>query len=114
MRPSSSGWSLSANAAVLDRELPGMIVQHSVADFDRWLGAYDDTDGLRAANGIVGHAANQLMDDPSGAVVYHQAESFDTLRAFLAMPELQAAMEAAGVTSAPEASFYTGGWAKQY
>lgn len=102
------------NAAILDRDLPGMIVQHSVADFDTWLSAYDATDGLRTANGIVGHAANQLMDDPSGVVVYHQAESFDTLRAFLALPELHAAMEAAGATSAPEANFYTGGSAKSY
>ncbi len=48
------------------------------------------------------------------AVVYHQAESFDTLREFLAMPELRAAMDAAGVTSEPDVSFHTGGWGKRY
>ena len=46
--------------------------------------------------------------------VYHQAESFDTLRAFMADPELQAAMKAAGVTSEPEVSFHIGGWGKRY
>jgi hypothetical protein len=32
------------------------------------------------------------MDDPSVAIVYHQAESFDTLRAFLADDEVKAVM----------------------
>jgi hypothetical protein len=54
------------------------------------------------------------MDDPSLVVVYHQAESFDTLRAFLADPDLKTAMEAAGVTSEPTVSWYIGGSGKQY
>lgn len=100
--------------AVWDRELPGMIVSHSVADFDSWLEGYDATDGLRQSNGIVGHAANRLIDDPSVVLVYHQAESADTLRAFLDNPDLREAMDEAGVTSEPEVSFHTGGWAKAY
>jgi hypothetical protein len=48
------------------------------------------------------------------AIVYHQAESFDTLRAFLANDKLQAKMQEAGVLSAPDVHFVTGGWAKQY
>lgn len=99
---------------VWDRELPAFIVRHTVADLDDWLAGYDAADDLRSANGIIGHAANGLLDDPSMAVVYHQAESFDTLREFLAMPELRAAMGAAGVTSEPEVSFHTGGWGKRY
>lgn len=101
-------------AVIWNRELPAMAVSHRVRDFDSWLAAYDAADELRAANGIVGHAANRSLDDPDVAVVYHQAESFEALRAFLANPELQAAMEAAGVASEPEVTFHTGGWAKQY
>lgn len=101
-------------AVVWEGELPGMIVTHSVADFDSWLDAYNAADDLRAANGIVGHAANQLRDDPNTALIYHQAESADTLRAFLELDELRSAMEAAGVTSPPEVTFWTGGWARQY
>ena len=99
---------------VWDRELPAMIVSHTVADFDSWLTGYDSTDELRAEKGIIGHAANRSMDDPSLVIVYHQAESFDTLRAFLADEDLQSAMKAAGVTSEPTVSWYVGGWAKQY
>ena len=101
-------------AVVWDRQLPAFLISHTVADFDSWLQAYNDADDLRAAKGIIGHAANRSIDDPSVAVVYHQAESFDTLRAFLGDPELGAVMEAAGVTSEPDVSFVTGGWGKQY
>jgi hypothetical protein len=89
-------------------------VSHTVADFDSWLDGYNRADDLRRARGIVGHAANRSLDDPSMCLIYHQAESFDTLRAFLADPELAAAMQAAGVTSEPQASFHTGGMAKMY
>lgn len=99
---------------VWDRELPAFSLTHSVADFDRWLDGYDAADDLRRRNGIVGQAANRSLDDPSVAVVYHQAESFEALRSFLGNAELQTLMEEAGVTSAPDVSFYTGGWAKQY
>jgi hypothetical protein len=101
-------------AIVWDRELPAFILRHSVADFDRWLVGYDGGADLQRAKGIVGQAANRSIDDPALAIVYHQAESFDTLRAFLADDELKAKMREAGVTSAPDVQFVTGGWAKQY
>jgi hypothetical protein len=101
-------------AIVWDRELPAFMLRHSVADFDRWLEGYDAAADLQAANGIVGQAANRSLDDPAVAIVYHQAESFDTLRAFLANDELKTKMQEAGVISAPNVQFVTGGWAKQY
>lgn len=101
-------------AVVWDRELPAMLISHTVADFDRWLGGYDAAVDLRASKGIIGHAANRSMDDPALAFVYHQAESFDVLRTFLGDPALKAAMEDAGVNSEPEVSFHIGGWGKLY
>ncbi len=101
-------------AVVWDRELPAMIISHRVEDVDAWLAGYDAAGELQRANGIVGHAANQSMDDPSMIVVYHQAESFDTLRAFMALDELRSVMKEAGVISDPEVTYHTGGWGKQY
>lgn len=101
-------------SVVWDRELPGVVVTHQVEDFDRWLDAYDAADKLRQRKGIIGHAANRLTDDPATVLVYHQAESFDALSAFLEDTEVQEAMAAAGVTSEPDVSFHTGGWAKSY
>lgn len=54
------------------------------------------------------------MDDPNTAIIYHQAETHDSLKAFVASPGLKAVMEKAGVTSAPQVSFHTGGWARTY
>jgi hypothetical protein len=101
-------------AVVWDRELPAFLLRHSVADFDRWLEGYDGAADLQAAKGIIGQAANRSIADPTVAIIYHQAESFDTLRAFLADDELKSKMQEAGVTSAPEVQFVTGGWAKMY
>ncbi len=101
-------------AVVWDRELPAFMLAHSVSNVDQWLPFYDAADELRQANGIIGQAANHSLDDPSVTVVYHQAESFDTLEAFLANPELKERMEEAGVTSAPDVQMVTGGWAKLY
>jgi len=99
---------------VWDRALPAFIVTHHVADFDAWLAGYDEADEVRRSSGILGHAANRSIEDPSLAIVYHQAESFDTLRSFLDSEDLQAAMKKAGVVSEPQVSFHTGGWGKQY
>ncbi len=101
-------------AVVWDRDLPAFLLSHQVADFDTWLTGYNAADDLRQARGIIGHAANRSLDDPSVALVYHQAESFDTLQAFLDDDELRVAMKDAGVISEPEVSFHTGGSAKFY
>jgi quinol monooxygenase YgiN len=101
-------------AVVWDRDLPAFLLSHQVADFDTWLTGYNAADDLRQARGIIGHAANRSLDDPSVALVYHQAESFDTLQAFLDDEELRVAMKDAGVISEPEVSFHTGGSAKFY
>ena len=112
--PSTTWMTPVREAVVWDRELPAFLLTHSVADFDSWLAGYDAADELRTSRGIVGHAANRSMDDPSVAVIYHQAESFEALRAFLADEGLAAAMKEAGVTSEPQVTWHTGGWAKQY
>lgn len=101
-------------AVVWDRQLPAFLMHHRVADFDAWVEGYDKAGELQQAGGIIGHAANQSIDEPDLATIYHQAESFDTLRTFLANPELEAVMKDAGVVSEPEVSFHTGGWAKNY
>ena len=93
---------------------PAFILRHRVRDFDRWLLGYDDADEFRREMGIIGHAANRSIDDPHLAIVYHQAETFDDLHAFLDEPELKEIMAAAGVISDPEVVFVRGGWAKRY
>lgn len=103
-----------AEAIVWDRELPAMLISHQVAQFDTWLEGYAAAAAVRTQGGIVGAAANQLIEEPNTALIYHQAESLDALKAFMANPGLKDAMQKAGVTSAPVVTFVTGGWAKRY
>ncbi|MBI3790765.1 MAG: antibiotic biosynthesis monooxygenase [Gemmatimonadetes bacterium] len=99
---------------VWDRQVPGVLITHTVADFAKWQVGYAQAEGVRKAGGIIGHAVNRAVDNPNLVIVYHQAESQDALKAFTSHPELKAAMLAAGVTSAPTFTFVTGGWAKMY
>ena len=113
--PPQVAWMTPVREDVLwEGEHPAMIVQHCVVDFDRWLEVYDGARDMQRAAGVTGHAANRSLDDPSLVVVYHQADSFDTLRSMVASPDIRAAMEAAGVIAEPEVSFHIGGWAKRY
>jgi len=88
-----------------DQKLPGIIVTHEVEDYDRWRAAYDEFDGFRKQSGIVGHAVNQELGNPNRVIVYHQANDMDSLRAFVDSPELEEAMQRAGVSGAPDIRF---------
>ena len=99
---------------VWDRELPALIISHTVANLETWLAGYKAAAPIQQQAGITGQAANQSLDDPHTVIVYHQAESHDALKAFLAHPALKGAMQQAGVTSEPHVTFVTGGWAKRY
>lgn len=113
--PPTVSWVTPVREAIdWNRQLPAFILSHRVADFDTWLTGYDAVGQLQKSKGIIGQAANRSLDDPSLAIVFHQAESFDTLRSFLADPEVQSTMKAVGVISEPEVTFTVGGWGKQY
>ena len=115
LTPPEIAWMQPVREAVVwDRELPAMVVSHHVDDFDTWLDAYDGAGEMQREGGIIGHAANRSIDDPSLVVVYHQAESFDELKSFASADELKAAMKEASVSSDPEFSFWTGGYGVQY
>ncbi|HEX9257956.1 MAG TPA: hypothetical protein VF855_00365 [Acidimicrobiales bacterium] len=99
---------------VWDRDLPAFLLSHSVADFDRFLEVYDGAGDFQASNGILGHGVARALDDPTVAIVVHQAESFDTLRAFLDTDELKSKMQEAGINSAPDIRLVTLGWSRLY
>jgi len=84
----------------------GMIVFHRVADYGRWRAVYDAFDAERQELGITGHAVNARIDDANAVIVYHQADSVETLRAFASSDELKARMADAGVGGPPEVTFW--------
>ena len=84
-------------------------MRHEVQDFATWKRAFDGDSDARRKAGINGHAVNRGLKNPNLVVVYLQAESVDSLRAFASRPELKAVMTAAGVIGAPDISFVMGG-----
>jgi len=100
--------------AIWDRQLPAALIVHNVDDFDTWLERYDAADDLRVRSGILGHAANRSLDDPSLVIVYHQAETFKELRDFLTSGELTTLMKEAGVTSPPDITYHLGDYGTRY
>lgn len=99
---------------VWDRNLPAMMVDHTVADFAAWQAGYAKADQIRRSGGIIGQAVNRAIDNPNRVIVYHQAETHEAIAAFAANPGLKTAMQAAGVTGTPVFTFVTGGWAARY
>lgn len=101
-------------APLLDRPTAGMIVVHKVTDYAKWRVVYDQFDATRKELGITGHAVNQLAGDANVVIVYHQADSVDTLRQFAQSAELKSAMQNAGVAGPPEITFWNGQPAATY
>jgi hypothetical protein len=103
--PSINLMKLASRDLVSGRMLPGIIMMHSVDDYETWRADYDALDGFRAQSGIVGHAVARKLDDADDLVVYHQAEQLDDLRAFVASAELRQLMESSGAAADLEVHF---------
>jgi hypothetical protein len=93
---------------VRDRPLPGAIVAHAVASYDTWKQAFDADAGARAEAGIVGHAVNRSVEDPSLVIVYLQSSTQEQLRGFVGSPRMKDTMARAGVQGAPRIAFVQG------
>ena len=93
---------------VRERLTAGVIVSHRVADYDAWKVAFDKDEDRRANAGIIGHAVNQIAADPKEVIIYLQAADADSIRNFVASPELKAKMQEAGVEGAPTIKFVEG------
>ena len=73
------------------------LIHHRVRDFDAWRKVYDEFRGAQHEGGVHFQQAMRSQDDPSMVVVEHAFDSREAAEAFMAKPELRAAMEGAGV-----------------
>lgn len=78
-----------------------VIVQHHVADYDRWLPVFTEHEAVRRQHGATGHSINRDAADPNLIVVLNDFESLDGARGFMADPSLPGVMGRAGVDSEP-------------
>ena len=82
-----------------------VIVQHHVADYDRWYPVYIEHGSVRRRHGGTGHTITRDVDDPNLLTVLNDFATLDGARAFAQDPSLQTAMERAGVDSEPTVWF---------
>ncbi len=79
-----------------------VIVQHQVADYDRWLPVFAEHEAVRRQHGATGHTVNRDVADPNSVVIVNSFATLDGARAFSQDPSLPAAMARGGVQGHPQ------------
>ena len=78
------------------------IVQHHVADYDRWYPVFTEHGDVRRQYGATGHSINRAVADPNTLVIVNEFATLEGARAFTQDPSLPSAMERGGVDGAPQ------------
>jgi quinol monooxygenase YgiN len=83
-----------------------LTVRHTVADYAAWRPVYDNVESLRAEYGCTGEQVYRDPADANDLFVTHDFPSVEQATAFAHDPKLAAAMQNAGVTSAPRIEIF--------
>jgi hypothetical protein len=92
----------AAGEAQKERPMAKVIVQHHVADYDRWFPVFVEHGDVRRQHGGTGHSVNRAVADPNNVVIVNEFATLAGAEAFAQDPSLPAAMGRAGVDSAPQ------------
>jgi len=79
-----------------------VIVQHHVADYDRWFPVFIEHGEVRRRHGVTGHSVNRAVADPNTLVIVNDFATLAGAQAFAQDPSLPAAMAQSGVDGAPQ------------
>jgi len=83
-----------------------ILIRHTIADYATWRPVFDAHEAFRRANGATG--VGQVYRDegnPNQITTVLEWDNAENARRFSNDPALKEAMQAAGVTSAPEVHF---------
>jgi hypothetical protein len=75
-------------------------VRHEFNDYAVWRKAYNEFDKPRRNLGVIAQGVYRSTENPNEITVTHDFKSMEQARAFIASPDLKAAMEKAGVKGA--------------
>ncbi|HLG39725.1 MAG TPA: hypothetical protein VI461_08650 [Chitinophagaceae bacterium] len=87
-----------------------MIVTHKVADYAKWIVAYEGHDSARLANGLHKYVIGRGMQDSNMVLIAMKVDDMAKAKAFAKDPALKMVMQKAGVTGAPSISFAISTW----
>ncbi len=79
-----------------------VIVQHHVADYDRWFPVFNEHEAARRQHGATGHSIGRDVSDPNTIVIVNDFATVEGARAFSQDPSLPAAMARGGVVGPPQ------------
>ena len=79
-----------------------VIVQHRVADYDRWLPVFNEHEAVRRQYGATGHSITRVASDPNTVVIVNDFATLEGALGFAQDPSLPAAMARGGVEGAPQ------------
>lgn len=96
----------TAKVAAVFEPFKLIVIQHKVADYDKWRKAYDSHDSVRQAYGINHFVVGRGMDDSNAIIVMDKMNDVMKAKEFSGMPSLKEAMKKAGVIGKPEFSYY--------
>jgi len=84
-----------------------VIVRHKVANFAKWMVAYEGHDSARLADGLHSYVISRDARDSNMVMVALKADDLAKAKAFAKDPGLKKAMQKGGVTGVPSIKFYT-------
>jgi len=79
-----------------------VIVQHKVADYDRWLPVFEEHEAIRRQHGATGHTITRVASDPNTIVIVNDFATLEGALAFAQDPSLPEAMARGGVEGHPQ------------
>ncbi|MGA2514543.1 MAG: hypothetical protein ABSG37_13155 [Candidatus Limnocylindrales bacterium] len=79
-----------------------VIVQHHVADYDRWYPVFTEHEDIRRRHGATGHSINREVTDPNSVLIVNEFATLEGAQAFSQDPSLPQAMERGGIDRAPQ------------
>jgi quinol monooxygenase YgiN len=83
-----------------------LVVRHTVADYAAWRAVYDEVETVRAEHGCTGQRVLRDPADANDVFITHEFPSVDQAQAFTQDAKFGAAMQRAGVTSAPRIEIF--------
>jgi len=87
-----------------------VIVTHKVANFAKWITAYEGHDSARLASGLHNYVIGRGLKDTNTVMIALKADDIAKAKAFSKDPGLKKAMQKGGVIGAPTISFLTTTW----
>lgn len=89
--------------------MPAILVRHRVADFDKWLEAFEAHEPTRKSFGATKSVVWQDATDENNVFVMIKVEDLARARDFAASEDLKQTMQKAGVVEEPTIAFVENG-----